>query len=250
MDKPHRIVAGSIVIDYLVQNGARGLKEWFASAGRGGLWSKKRIVHEATFNVRAGECFGIVGANGSGKSTLLRALAGIAAITSGRLEVRGRVAPLLALGSGLEPELTGLENVALLAAMTGHDGKGSHRIAEQVRQFSGLSEEDLHVQVKRYSSGMCARLAFSIATAEDPDILLIDEALAVGDAGFQRKCHERIQRLKEGGSSIVLVSHSLGEVQAMCDRAACMEHGRMVMVGHPHEVGLHYHRSLGINDPA
>lgn len=102
------------------------------------------------------------------------------------------------------------------------------------------------MSVKRYSSGMMARLGFSIATANEPDILLVDEVLAVGDAGFQRKCYERIDAMKRRGGTVVLVSHSLGEVQRVCDRAACMEQGRVVKVGHPHEVGLHYHGLLGI----
>lgn len=100
--------------------------------------------------------------------------------------------------------------------------------------------------VKRYSSGMMARLGFSIATANEPDILLVDEVLAVGDAGFQQKCYERIEAMKRRGGTVVLVSHSLGEVQRVCDRAACMEQGRVVKVGHPHEVGIHYHALLGI----
>lgn len=245
--QPYRIEARGLCVDYLLQrHGSRSIKEYIVSLGSKRLLERKRILNDVDLAVRGGECFGIVGRNGSGKSTLLRALAGIVEPEKGTVLTRGTVAPMLGLGVGSEPELTGLENAKLCAALMGCDRAGSQRTLENVRSFSGLSEDDLRMPVKRYSSGMMARLGFSIATANEPDILLVDEALAVGDAGFQRKCYERIASIKQRGGTVVLVSHSLGEVQRVCDRAACMEHGRVVVVGHPHEVGLHYHRLLGI----
>jgi ABC-type polysaccharide/polyol phosphate transport system ATPase subunit len=177
---------------------------------------------------------------------LLRALAGILEPTAGTLRVNGTVSPMLALGVGLEPELDGWENARLCAALMGCDDQGTKRVLDQVRAFSGLSDADLDMAVKRFSTGMTARLGFAIATANDPDVLLIDEVLAVGDAGFQEKCYARIAELRAGGSTIVLVSHSLGEVQRLCDRAACMEAGTLVITGDPHTVGVRYHELLGI----
>ncbi|MBK6754831.1 MAG: ABC transporter ATP-binding protein [Flavobacteriales bacterium] len=234
-------------VDYLVQrHGYRSIKEYLVSFGTKKLLERKRIISHVDLDVYAGECFGIVGRNGSGKSTLLRVLAGIVEPSGGSALMKGRVAPMLALGVGLEPELNGLENVRLCAVLMGGDRYAVRRALENVRAFAGLSEDDLTMQVKRYSTGMMARLGFAIAIANDPEVLLIDEVLAVGDAEFQRRCYERIDMLKRMGSTIVFVSHSLGEVQKLCDRAGCMEHGRMVKVGGAHEVGLFYHDLLGI----
>ena len=243
----HRIEVRALSVDYLVQrHGSRSIKEYIVSLGSKRLLERKRILTGIDLSVRAGECFGIVGRNGSGKSTLLRVLAGIVEPVEGSVRTHGTVSPMLGLGVGLEPELTGIENAKLCATLMGCDRSGVQRTLANVRSFSGLSEEDLGMAVKRYSSGMMARLGFSIATANEPDILLVDEVLAVGDAGFQRKCYERIEVMKRRGGTVVLVSHSLGEVQRLCDRAACMEQGHVVKVGHPHEVGMHYHELLGI----
>ena len=234
-------------VDYLVQrHGFRSIKEYLVSFGSKRLLERKRVLHGVDLQVERGECFGILGRNGSGKSTLLRVLAGIMEPSAGTVRVNGRVAPVLALGVGLEPELNGWENARLCGVLMGQDRTEVRRTMEQVRDFTGLSAEDLDMPVKRYSTGMMARLGFAIATANDPDVLLIDEVLAVGDAAFQRKCYARIDELKAKGCTIVFVSHYLGEVQKICDRAACIEAGEVVRVGHPHEVGVHYHELLGI----
>lgn len=236
-----------VQVDYLVQrHGVRSIKNYLTSFGSKRLLERKRIIEHMDLDIQAGECFGIVGRNGSGKSTLLRVLAGIVEPVTGSVQVRGRIAPMLALGVGLEPELTGLENARLCAVLLGGDRGAVQRTVEHVRSFAGLVENDLGMQVKRYSTGMMARLGFAIATANDPEVLLIDEVLAVGDAEFQLRCYEHIAMLKHRGSTVVFVSHSLGDVQRICDRAGCMEQGRMVMVGGTHEVGMHYHRLLGI----
>lgn len=234
-------------VDYVVmRHGMRSIKDFVLSFGAARMLERHHILHGIDLQINAGECFGIIGRNGSGKSTLLRVLAGILEPSRGEVHLHGRVAPMLALGVGLEQELSGLENARLCAALMGCDRAATQLTLDNVRSFSGLSEEDLQMPVKRYSSGMTARLGFSIATANDPDILLIDEVLAVGDAEFQQRCHTRIGELKRNGSTVVLVSHSLGEVQRVCDRAACLEDGRIVKIGHPHEVGLLYHQLLGI----
>ncbi|MBK8340772.1 MAG: ABC transporter ATP-binding protein [Flavobacteriales bacterium] len=247
MDARVMIELRDLQVDYLVQrHGYRSIKEYLVSFGSKKLLERKRIIEQVDLDIHTGECFGIVGRNGSGKSTLLRVLAGIVAPSGGSARVHGRVAPMLALGVGLEPELNGLENARLCAALLGGDRSAIQRTLEHVRAFAGLAEDDLGMQVKRYSTGMMARLGFAIATANDPEILLIDEVLAVGDAEFQMRCYAHIDTLKSKGSTVIFVSHSLGEVQKLCDRAGCMEHGRMVMVGGTHEVGMHYHRLLGI----
>jgi ABC-type polysaccharide/polyol phosphate transport system ATPase subunit len=245
------VVLRGVQVDLLVQrHGLGSIKEYLVTLGSKRLLAPRRVLHDIDLEVRAGECFGIVGRNGSGKSTLLRVIAGIIEPTAGTVSVRGRVAPMLALGVGLEPELSGWENVDLCATLLGLDRDGVAQAKAYTRSFSGLTESDLAMQVKRYSTGMTARLGFSIATANDPDVLLVDEVLAVGDAAFQRQCYARIDELKRAGCTVLFVSHSLGEVQRLCDRAACMEAGTIVKVGHPHEVGVHYHRLLGIPENA
>jgi ABC-type polysaccharide/polyol phosphate transport system ATPase subunit len=241
------IALHALQVDLLVQrHGFRSIKEYVVSLGSKRLLEHKRILHEVDLEIHTGECFGIVGRNGSGKSTLLRVMAGIVEPTAGTVSVRGRVAPMLGLGVGLEPELSGWENLDLCSALLGHSRADRERTIAYTRTFSGLAEADLDMQVKRYSTGMTARLGFSIATATDPEILLVDEVLSVGDAAFQLQCYKRIDELKLRGCTIVFVSHALGEVQRICDRAACMEAGTVVKVGNTHEVGVHYHGLLGI----
>jgi ABC-type polysaccharide/polyol phosphate transport system ATPase subunit len=241
------IVIHDLQVDLLVQRyGFRSIKEYLVSFGSKRLLERKRILHDVELEIGVGECFGIVGRNGSGKSTLLRVMAGIVEPTAGTVAVRGRVAPMLGLGVGLEPELSGWENVDLCSALLGHSRADRASTIAYTRSFSGLAEADLDMPVKRYSTGMTARLGFSIATAMDPEILLVDEVLSVGDAAFQLQCYQRIEELKRKGCTIVFVSHALGEVQRICDRAACMEHGTVVKVGNTHEVGVHYHGLLGI----
>lgn len=236
-----------VSVDYLVQrHGIRSIKEYLTSFGTKRLLERKRILHDVDLAIKRGECFGIIGRNGSGKSTLLRLLAGIVEPSAGTIEIRGRVAPMLSLGVGLEPELNGWENVRLCRSLMGNAREERERVDAYIRVFSGLSEEDLSMQVKRYSTGMMARLGFAIATATAPEVLLIDEVLAVGDVAFHKQCYQRIDELKRGGCTIVFVTHFLSEVQRICDRAACMEAGSVVKVGSTHEVGLHYHDILGI----
>ena len=236
-----------VQVDYLVQrHGMRSIKAYLTSFGSKRLLERKRILHGVDLEIRAGECFGIIGRNGSGKSTLLRVLAGIVEPTKGSIAVHGKVAPMLALGVGLEPEMNGWENVRLCRMLMGHAHADFDSVKFYVRQFSGLSDDDLEMQVKRYSTGMMARLGFAIATATDPDILLIDEVLAVGDVAFQQQCYRRIDELKSRGCTIVFVTHFLSEIQRICDRAACMEDGTIVKVGSTHDVGVHYHELLGI----
>lgn len=192
-------------------------------------------LRDINFDVHKGETVGIVGRNGSGKSTLLQIICGTLNPTLGKIETRGRVAALLELGSGFNPEFTGRENVYLNAAVLGltHD-----EVNERFDAIAGFADigEFLDQPVKAYSSGMAVRLAFAVQAQVDPDILVVDEALSVGDARFQAKCFERLRQLKENGTSILLVTHSSEQVVTHCSRAILLEKSRIEMIGESRQV--------------
>lgn len=199
-------------------------------------------VRDVSFEVARGEFFSIVGANGSGKSTLLRLLAGLSRPTTGRVERYGRVSTLLELGSGFHPQATGRENVLINGLLWGMTRREVEERLPEIVAFAGL-QEFIDQPMRTYSSGMYVRLGFAIAAFLDPEILLVDEVLAVGDAKFQEKCYAHIEGLRERGVTIVMVSHDLAAVERFSTRAALMERGRMVAIGDPHEiVGLHLER--------
>jgi homopolymeric O-antigen transport system ATP-binding protein len=187
-------------------------------------------LRDVSLSVRSGEVFGIVGRNGAGKSTLLRVIARVLRPTRGRVRVAGRVAPLLEVGAGFHPELTGRENVYLNATLLGH-GRGSveERLGSIV-EFSEL-QDFIDSPLRTYSSGMWARLGFAVATAWRPDILLMDEVLAVGDEPFRQKCEARIDEFRRQGTTVLLASHSIELVKAICSRAVWLDHGRIVAAG-------------------
>lgn len=187
------------------------------------FWALKDV----SFEVKKGETVGIIGRNGSGKSTLLQMICGTLTPTSGSVQTNGRIAALLELGSGFNPEFTGRENVVLNAAILGVSSEIAHERLDKVIEFSGLGNY-IDQPVKTYSSGMFARLAFAAAIHVDPAILIIDEALAVGDAGFQLKCMLRMREMQEKGVTILFVSHDTGSVVRLCDHAIVMEHGHIV----------------------
>jgi ABC-type polysaccharide/polyol phosphate transport system ATPase subunit len=192
-------------------------------------------LRDVSLDVSAGESFGLIGHNGSGKSTLLRLMARIHQPTSGKVRTRGRVSALLELGAGFHPELSGRENVYLNGAILGIDRRDVDRMFDDIVDFSGLSEF-IDSPVKVYSSGMYVRLGFAVAVHVDPEILMIDEVIAVGDEEFQRRCSEHLYTLRRDGVTIVLVSHALGSMQNMCDRLAWLDHGRLMAVGDPQDV--------------
>ncbi len=187
-------------------------------------------LSDVSFTVRRGEAVGLMGRNGSGKSTLLQIIAGILRPTAGQVVTHGRVAPLIELGVGFHPELTGEENVYLNASLYGLRNKDVRRRFRDIVAFSELAHF-IDTPVKNYSSGMYMRLAFAIAVHLDPEILLADEILAVGDASFQQKCREKIASLRRGGMSIVLVSHSEQQVRSVCDSYVRLDKGRVVESG-------------------
>ena len=197
-------------------------------------------LHDVSFEVQAGEFFGIVGRNGSGKSTLLKCLAGIYGTDKGRMLVDGRVAAFIELGVGFNPDLAARDNAMLNAIMLGLSRREALERVDRILDFAGLTEfEDL--KLKNYSSGMLVRLAFSVMIQVDADVLLIDEVLAVGDAAFQQKCHDEFNRLQDRGSTVLLVTHDMGAVQRFCDRAMLLERGRVVTMGTAEKVAARYY---------
>jgi len=208
---------------------------------------KERVLHaghvpfqdfwaldEVEFDVKTGETFGIMGRNGSGKSTLLKCIAGILQPTSGQIVVRGQVAAMLELGAGFQPELSGRDNIFLNASLLGLSRREIERRFDDIVAFAEL-EDFIDNQVRFYSSGMYVRLGFAVAVNVEPDVLLIDEVLAVGDERFQEKCFDRVHEFQREGRTIVVVSHSAALVRQICDRVVVLENGKVVTVGSPGE---------------
>jgi ABC-2 type transport system ATP-binding protein len=228
-----------IVIDQLskrfVIRKDKSLKERLVNFGRSNLhkddfWA----LRDLTLQIESGSTVGLIGPNGSGKSTLLKMVGGILQPTNGSVRLRGRLAALLELGAGFHPDLTGRENVYLNAAILGITRRQTDKYFDAIVDFSGI-EPFIDTQVKFYSSGMYVRLAFAVAVHVDPDILLVDEVLAVGDEPFQRKCMDRIRGFQHEGRTIVLVTHSLDQVADLCSRAVVLENGRLLADGPPLE---------------
>lgn len=224
--------------------GIYSLKDALFSLGKQKALEKKSVLRGLNLEIKRGECFALMGKNGSGKSTLLRTLAGIITPESGTIEIKGSVAPLLTIGAGLEYELSGYENIKIVGTLIGMRGKELKDAVSVIKNFSELSDDDLNMQIKRYSAGMMARLAFSISVCRIPDILIVDEALSVGDQGFQVKCADRINEMKAAGTTIIYVSHSLAELKRICTRGACLEDGRIAKIGPIDEVGEYYNQSF------
>ena len=187
-------------------------------------------LREINLKIHRGEVLGIIGANGAGKSTLLKVISRVLRPTRGRVRVQGRVAPLLELGAGFDHELTGLENIFLNGMILGHSRKALVERLDWIVEFAGLMEF-INAPLRTYSSGMLARLGFAVATEFQPEILIVDEILSVGDADFQRKSSDRIKGFQALGTTIILVSHNLDSVQEMCTRAVWLDHGRVQAFG-------------------
>jgi ABC-type polysaccharide/polyol phosphate transport system ATPase subunit len=192
-------------------------------------------VKDVSFDVYQGEMVGIIGSNGSGKSTLLKIISGVYKPTTGHVEVSGTIAPLLELGAGFHPELTGRENILLNGLLMGHSKREMREREKTIIEFADIGDF-VDVPVKQYSSGMYMRLAFAVATEINPDILVLDEILAVGDIGFQQKCFERLKRFRESGKTILLVTHSLAQIALFCSRAILIDAGRLIVDGRPDDV--------------
>ena len=202
-----------------------------------------------SFNVAKGEVLGLVGLNGSGKSTTLKIISGILKPTSGRVVTNGTISPLIELGAGFAPDLTARENVLLNGAVLGFNKKEMLAKMDEIIEFSELGRF-MDTQIKNFSSGMLARLGFSIATNVNPEILIVDEILSVGDFLFQQKCEERINRMMSGGTTVVVVSHSIDQIERLCDRVVWLDHGKIVMMGPTQVVCDAYKQTTRTFDPA
>lgn len=207
------------------------LKEYFVKLiKRELLFQEFLAVKEVSFQVRAGESWGLIGTNGSGKSTMLKAISGILRPHKGSITVSGSVAPLIELGAGFDPELTARENIFLNGCVLGHTEKFMQEHFDEIVEFAEL-HEFLDSPIKNYSSGMKARLGFSVATMVRPEILIIDEILAVGDYKFRRKCEQRMNEMLSGGTTLLYVSHNIDEVRRLCDHAIWLDKGVPRMQG-------------------
>ena len=201
-------------------------------------------LRDVDLRVQHGEFLGIVGRNGAGKTTLLKVISRVLYPTRGRVVIRGKTAPLLGLGAGFHFDLTGRENVFLNAALLGHPRRSVERRLGQVISFSELADF-FDAPVRNYSSGMLARLGFAVATMFRPDVLIVDEVLAVGDAAFRHKCLDRIREFRALGTTILLVSHQSGEIADHCDRVLWLEKGRVAALGETEHVLAEYEEMLG-----
>ena len=207
------------------------LKEYFLKFTKGSLhfeefWALKNVSIE----IKRGDFYGLVGINGSGKSTLLKTIAGVFKPTEGKVTVNGTIAPLIELGAGFDMDLTARENIYLYGAVLGFSKKFMDDHFQDIVDFSEL-HDFLDVPLKNYSSGMVARIAFAIATVTDPDILIADEVLSVGDYAFQEKCEKRMAQLLANGTTVIFVSHSTEQVKRLCNKATWLEHGKIIMTG-------------------
>jgi len=206
-------------------------------------------LRDVNFRVRRGETLGVIGPNGAGKSTLLKVLCGVTAPTRGSVEVRGRVAPLIELGAGFHPELTGRENVLINGVMLGMSLREVRSKYDRIVEFSGL-EDFMDTPVKKYSSGMFVRLGFSVAVHTDPDVLLVDEVLAVGDAAFQARCFDHMARKRREGRTTVFVSHNMGAISGFTERCIWLDSGRIRASGETAEVVRKYLQGVDQEIPA
>lgn len=200
-------------------------------------------LSDVTFDVKRGETVGVVGRNGAGKSTLLSVIAGTIAPTSGHVETNGRVSSLLELGAGFHPDLTGRENIYLYGSIMNIPRAVMKKRFDSIVDFAGIGDF-IDQPVRFYSSGMYVRLGFSVAVQIDPDILLVDEVLAVGDADFQKRCIQRMSSFRQAGKTLLLISHDLGTIQAISDRIALLDHGKIIDIGNPREMIDKYRQTV------
>lgn len=226
------IKAEHVSVKYLMTyDRIKSMKEYLVQLVKGKIqYEEFWALRDVSFEVKKGEVLGIIGHNGAGKSTLLKVISGILKPTEGSVQVNGTIVPMLELGSGFDFDLTGRENVFLNGAILGYSEQFLKEKYEEIVAFSELGQF-IDVPLRNYSSGMVMRLAFSIATVVNPDVLIVDEILAVGDADFQEKSKKRMLELMGGGTTVLFVSHSLPQIREMCNNAIWLEHGQMKLCG-------------------
>ena len=227
----------NVTMDFRIQNeNINSIKEYFVSLIKGKIsYREFRALDDVSFHIDRGQVCGIIGRNGAGKSTLLKIISGVLAPTSGKVTVKGNIAPMLELGAGFDQDLSARENIYLNGAILGYTKEFIDSKYEDIVNFSEL-HDFMDNPIRTYSSGMMMRLAFSIATLVEPEILIVDEILSVGDASFAEKSNKRMQELMSGGTTVLMVSHVLEQIREMCDRVIWIEKGRIVMDGAPNDV--------------
>lgn len=212
------------------------LKEYFIKLIKRELMFQEFLaIKDFSLKIKPGEAWGFIGTNGAGKSTMLKLISGILEPYKGTVKVNGTIAPLIELGAGFDMNLTARENIYLNGTLLGHSRKFMEEHFDEIVDFAELWDF-LDMPIKNYSSGMQARIGFAIATMVRPDILIVDEVLAVGDFKFQQKCQDRMQEMLDGGTTLILVSHNIDDIKRLCDHAAWIDHGNLVMTGHVNEV--------------
>ena len=222
------------------------IKEIFTKAVTGKLkFNEFLALDDVSFNVEKGETLGLIGSNGAGKSTTLKVISGILKPTEGSVKLRGNVVPMLELGAGFDLELTGRENIYLNGAILGYTKEYLESKFDEIVEFAEI-REFIDMPIRNYSSGMMARLAFSIASVVQPEILIVDEILAVGDVKFQKKSYKRMQELMSGGATVLFVSHDLDKIEEMCDHVIWLEKGKVKQYGTSKTVCNAYRKAQGI----
>lgn len=230
---------------HLNKSRTSSLKEWAIGLARRNIrYEEFCALKDVTFTVERGEILGVIGQNGSGKSTLLKVISGIYVPTVGTVVSAGRIAPMLELGGGFDYELTGRENIFLNGAILGFDEAFLKAKYDEIVEFSELGDF-IHQPLKTYSSGMVMRLAFSVATLIEPEILIVDEILAVGDERFQQKSMERMMNLINGGTTVLMVSHNLYQIRNLCSKALWLKNGMVESIGPAQEVCDEYQKYMG-----
>ncbi len=231
------IKAENITVCYRMANDKiQSIKEYLVALLKRKLkYDEFRALQDVSFEIEKGEVIGIVGNNGAGKSTLLKVISGILRPTKGSVSLEGNVVPMLELGSGFDFDLSGRENIFLNGAILGYSEKFLKEKYDEIVEFSELGEF-IDIPVRNYSSGMIMRLAFSIASQVVPDILIVDEILAVGDAAFQEKSYARMMELMSHGTTVLLVSHNIDQIRRLCDRVIWLDHGKVVSIGQTEEI--------------
>ncbi|WP_320992001.1 ABC transporter ATP-binding protein [Hungatella sp.] len=220
----------------MVNDKIDSLKEYIVKLLQGKLvYNKLTVLDDITFTVEKGEVIGIIGRNGAGKSTLLKIISGVLQPTSGQVETFGNIVPMLELGAGFDAELSGKENIYLNGAILGYSEQFLNEKFDEIVEFSELGNF-IEMPIRNYSSGMMARLAFSIATVVNPEILIVDEILSVGDVGFQNKSRARMMELMGGGTTVLFVSHSLNQIREMCSRVVWLENHKIYLMGETQSV--------------
>ncbi len=231
----------------MMKDRVKSIKEYTVQLLKGKMkYEEFLALDDVSFEVKKGEVMGIIGKNGAGKSTLLKVISGILKPTGGKIELHGNVVPMLELGSGFDFDLSGRENIFLNGAILGYDEKFLKDKFDEILEFSEL-EEFIDIPIRNYSSGMVMRLAFSVASLVNPEIMIVDEILAVGDSAFQEKSKNKMLELMSGGTTVLFTSHSIEQIKELCDRVIWLDHGKIMDMGKTDEVCGKYEEFINLN---